>query len=140
MAQFQALHDSASFPLSRVGRRYLKTAVTLKLTDGRATYDGALEEADEVYRGKRAYKVLTVKLERGKSYRIDHTSEAFQAFLYLEDADGNLLRENSSPNIGGNSHIVFRASKAGTYRLIATSLAGVRTGAFVLSVRSGFLP
>jgi Ca2+-binding EF-hand superfamily protein len=120
--------------------RSLKETAELKLKNGQATYNGAIEEAvDATYRGKKSFKILTVRLERGKTYQIDHISKAFQAFLYLEDADGNLVEENSSPNIGGNSRLVFHADKTGTYRLIATSLGGFRTGDFLLSISSGLL-
>jgi hypothetical protein len=51
-----------------------------------------------------------------------------------------MVAETGSPNVGGNSRIVFHADRAGTYRIIATSQAGVRTGAFALSVRLGALP
>jgi Ca2+-binding EF-hand superfamily protein len=120
--------------------RSLKGADELKLKNGQVTYDGTVAEADEPHRGKRSYKVLTIKLEEGKTYQIDLASRAFQAILYLEDADGEPLEENSSPTIGGNSRIVFHADRPGTYRIIATSLAGVRTGAFVLSVHLVGLP
>jgi Ca2+-binding EF-hand superfamily protein len=112
----------------------VKKAVDLKLIDGHATYHGVVEEVPEMYRGKRSYKILTTKLEQGKTYQIDHISESYQAFLFVEDAHGEPLEENSSQSIGGNSRIVFRASKDGTYRIVATSLAGFRTGAFALSV------
>jgi hypothetical protein len=114
---------------------YLDEPVALKLTNDQVTYKDIIEEADEVYRGKQSYKVLTVRLEQGKTYQIDHASEAFQAFLYLEDAEGGLLEENSSPAVGGHAAIVYRAGRTGTYRLIATSRGGFRTGPFVLSVR-----
>jgi Ca2+-binding EF-hand superfamily protein len=120
--------------------RYLKKPVELKLNQGQSTYNGTVEEADEVYRDKKSFKVFIVRLEQGRTYQIDLVSEAFQAFLFLEDFEGNLLEENSSRNVGGNSRIVFRPEKTGTYRVIATSAGGFRTGPFVLSVRSGVMP
>jgi Ca2+-binding EF-hand superfamily protein len=118
-------------------RRYLETPVELQFQNGQANYKGAAKEADEEYRGKKSFKILSIKLEQGQTYRINHRSQAFQAFLYLEDSSRNLLAENSSPNVGGNSQIVFRAAKSGLYRLIATSQGGYRTGDFSLSVRVG---
>ena len=47
-----------------------------------------------------------------------------------------MVAENSSPNIGGLSHIIYRALKTGTYRVVATSLGGFRTGQFLVSVRA----
>lgn len=116
--------------------RFLKTRLDLKLDKGQANYQGTVEEvADELYQGKKSFKIFTIRLERGQTYQIDHISKLFQAFLYLEDADGNLLKENSSAGVGGNSRLVYRAEQTGTYRVIATSLGGFRTGEFVLSVR-----
>jgi hypothetical protein len=74
-------------------------------------------------------------LEAGKTYQIDHISAAYQAFLYLEDSEGNLLVENSSSRIGEDSRVVVHVERAGTYRIIATSLGGYKPGEFSLSVR-----
>jgi Ca2+-binding EF-hand superfamily protein len=120
--------------------RYLKNALALKLTHGLATYAGSVEEADEVYQSKKSFKTFTIKFEAGKTYQIDHTSKAFQAYLFLENTDGEILRENSSPNIGGKSRIVFHVETTGTYRIIATSLGGFKTGDFLLSVLCDPLP
>jgi Ca2+-binding EF-hand superfamily protein len=116
--------------------RFMKKPFVLKLKDGRAKFEGSIEEAaEERYRGKKSFQIFTIKLEQGKTYQIDLTSKVFQAFLHLEDSEGNVLKENSSPSIGGDSRIVFRANTTQTCRLIATSLAGHRTGAFLLRIR-----
>jgi hypothetical protein len=110
--------------------------IELKFKKGRVDYAGMMEEVPEVkVRGKKSYKIFLVKLERGKSYQLYMHSKVFQSFLYLEDADGKLLKENSSPTIGGESRLVFKAEKAGLYRIIATSLGGFRTGPFVSNIR-----
>jgi Ca2+-binding EF-hand superfamily protein len=108
----------------------------LKLQNGRAHYEGTVEEmAEELYQGKKSFKALTVRLVGGTTYQFDLASRAFQAFLYLEDPAGEIVMENSAPNIGGNSRLVYRAEGAGTYRIIVTSLGGFKTGPFALSVR-----
>ncbi len=107
----------------------------LVLDKGKATHAGAIDESIESYRGKTAFNVVTVRLEAGKTYQFDLISPAFQAFTFLEDASGNPLAENSSPFIGGNSRIVYRATRTGTYRIIVTSLGGFRIGAFTLTTR-----
>jgi Ca2+-binding EF-hand superfamily protein len=117
--------------------QFLKKAYELKLDDGQAEYDGTLEEAPEPYRGKRSFMIFTVKLKQGKTYRIENSSDVFQAFLFLEDADGNVLLENSSPKVGGAARLQFRAEEAGTYRIIAARQSGPRSGDFSLSVRFG---
>jgi Ca2+-binding EF-hand superfamily protein len=117
-------------------RRHMKSPINLKLQNGRANYAGAIEEVEEAtYKGKKSFKILQVQLEGGKTYQIDHASKDLQAFLHLEDADGNVLKEHSSPYIGGNSRIVYRAQRGGLHRIIATSLAGYRTGPFSCSIR-----
>ena len=111
----------------------LNRPVDLKFRDNRVNYHGIAAKSTEEYRGKKSFKILSMKVTEGKTYQIDLISPAFQAFLFLEDADGNLLQQNSSPNIGGNSRIVFRANKTETCRLVATSLGGYKTGDFSLS-------
>jgi Ca2+-binding EF-hand superfamily protein len=117
-------------------QRCMKKPIELAAAEPQATFDYAIETAtDGAHRGKRAYKFLSINLEEGKTYQFDCQSKAFQAFLYLEDGAGNVLAENSSPNVGGNSRIVFRAAASGTYRIVATSLGGYRIGDFSFSVR-----
>jgi len=47
--------------------RYLTRADELKLTNGHATYNGTAEEAAEPHRGKKSFKILTIKLEAGST-------------------------------------------------------------------------
>ena len=108
----------------------------MKLTKGQAKYDGALAATDDKYRSKKYAKIITVELEEGKTYQIDHMSKAFDAYLYLEDPDGELLAQDDDSGGGLNSRIVHRASQSGTYRLIATGFGDCAPGnAFSLSVR-----
>jgi Ca2+-binding EF-hand superfamily protein len=113
----------------------VKSATLLKLVKGQATYTGAIDGTDERYQGQKLAKILTVRLEAGKTYQIDHMSRAFDAYLYLEGPSGAILAQDDDGGGMLNSRIVHRAAKTGTYRLIATSLGGSGTGAFSLSVR-----
>ena len=116
--------------------RFLKNPIELAPTIGRANLKDAIDDPNgERYRGKKAYKILTIHFEQGKTYQIELTSKVFQSHLYLEDAEGYLLQEHTSAKVGGESHIIHRAAKTGTYRIIATSQGGFRTGDFTLSVR-----
>jgi Ca2+-binding EF-hand superfamily protein len=111
-------------------------ATRLELEDGRASHQGALgKPTSERYLGKQAFKVFAVKLERGKTYQIELVSPAYFAYLYLEDPDGEILGKHDSGGRGRAARIVCRAAWTGTYRVIATSQGGFRTGAFALSVR-----
>ncbi|MBY0460389.1 MAG: EF-hand domain-containing protein, partial [Gemmataceae bacterium] len=109
----------------------------LVLDGGRAALAGAIEDAGEVYRGKRAYQVLTVRLEGGRSYQFDMLSAAYQSFVAVEDADGAPLAEAGAPGIGGNCRLAFRPERGGVYRVLATSVGGFRVGPFALTVRDG---
>ncbi len=121
--------------------RHVAKPYELHLKNGEATYKGTVEESDDLYRGKKSYKMFSLNLEQGKIYQIDHISPVFQACLHLEDSEGNLLQEHVATNVGLGSRLVFRADRAGSYRLIATSAAGVRTGEFTLTVQhSRMLP
>jgi Ca2+-binding EF-hand superfamily protein len=115
--------------------RVVRRPIELKLANGRANYSGALAATDGEHHGKKFAKVFTVQLEAGKAYQFDHLSRAFDAYLYLEDPDGKILDQNDDGGEGTNSRIIHHAVKAGTYRLVATSLGGGRLGAFSLTVR-----
>jgi Ca2+-binding EF-hand superfamily protein len=114
----------------------LKKTVELKLDKGRANYNGAIDpETDARYQGKKTFKIFTIRLEAGKTYQIDHVSEVFFAYLYLEDSDGNIVEKNNSGGRGKFARITHRASQSGMHRVIATSQDGYKTGAFALTVR-----
>jgi hypothetical protein len=109
-------------------------AIELKNDKGKATYTGNLDKDDTLYRNKK-HKLFTFRMEAGKTYQIDHMSEAFDAYLYLEDPDGKLLAQDDDGGEGLNSRIIYKAEKTGNYRMIATSLSGRATGEFTFSVR-----
>ncbi|HYV34713.1 MAG TPA: EF-hand domain-containing protein, partial [Gemmataceae bacterium] len=126
--------------------RTLKTLVNLKFDQDELDYQGAIEDAtDERYQGKKTFKILTIKLEVGKTYQIDHMSKVFFAYLYLEDPSGKIVAKHNSGGNGQTARIVHHVTKSGTFRIIATSQDGYKTGPFSLSVRvidsvSGALP
>jgi hypothetical protein len=80
--------------------------------------------------------VFTIKLDAGTTYRIDHRGgdRKFDAFLILEDADGNGLDEDDDSGGGLNAQLVLRPAKTGTYRVIATTLPAGQTGKFTLEI------
>ena len=112
-----------------------KKPLKLQFEKGKAIYEGAIEATDGKYRGQKIAKILTVKLQQGQVYQIDHRSRAFDAYLYLEDPEGNVLAEDDDGGGNLNSRIIHEAAKTGNYRLIATSLGGGGLGPFALSVR-----
>jgi hypothetical protein len=109
--------------------------VELKSKNGLASYKGTLEKDDPQYM-KKISKIFTIEFEADKTYQIDHMSMEFDAYLYLLSPDGKLvLAQDDDGGEGLNSRIVFKAEKAGVYRIVATSLGGTRTGEFTFTVR-----
>lgn len=94
---------------------------------------------DTVRRGGTRCKVYNVALTAAKRYSIVLESQAFDAFLRLEDAGRKQLAMNDDgfgiPGVffGLNSHIEFLPPTTGNYRVVATSLRP-STGAFSLRV------
>jgi serine/threonine protein kinase/Tfp pilus assembly protein PilF len=106
---------------------------------------GVLKEARKRYSETRREGVLTDKeksqvhpwkMVAGRTYVIDLESDAFDAFLRLEDAAGKLLAENDdiSPD-NQNSRLFFTPKADGSYRIVATSFQEAGTGPYTLRVR-----
>ncbi len=86
-----------------------------------------------------ACKVYSVHFVANNTYVIDHRSNAFDAYLRLEDPHGRVVMEDDDSGrfAGGgplDARIVYRAPESGTYRIIATSLDG-GFGNYTLTVR-----
>ncbi len=118
--------------------RFKGKAIELKLKDGKVSYAGELS-ADDANFQNHHFKVFTVQLEKGKTYGFDHRNAGddpkFDPLLFLEDAAGNQLEMNDDgnpPNL--DSRIVYKATKSGTYRLVATTLIPQQTSKFTLEI------
>jgi hypothetical protein len=81
------------------------------------------------------HRIHFVKLVPGYSYTIRMDTPEFDAYLRLEDAKGKQLAEDDDSGGGLNAQIVFAPSKAGTYRIIATTFGPGMAGFYTLSVR-----
>ena len=125
--------EAKALPLT--GSKYTSKAIELKLKDGKASYTGEFTEKDATA-FKRYYKLFNVQFEKGKTYRIDHSSKQpeFDAYLFLEDADGTQLEADDDGGGGLNSRIVYKVAKTGTYRIIATTLPAGQTGKFTVEI------
>jgi tetratricopeptide (TPR) repeat protein len=106
---------------------------------------GLVKEARMQFPGTRREGALTDKeksqvhawkLVAGRTYVIDLESDAFDAFLRLEDATGKMLAQNDdiSP-INQNSRLIFTPKADGGYRIVATSFQEAGTGPYTLRVR-----
>ncbi len=84
---------------------------------------------------KKSYsKVHEMKMEEGKTYRIDVVSKDFDTFLRVENSDGRMLGADDDGGGGLNSRLVFKAPKSSEYRLIVTSFPPAETGKYSLVV------
>jgi hypothetical protein len=97
------------------------------------THNGTITNNDSRERNHLC-KVFTVNMQANKTYIIQNNSAAFDAYLMLQDANGNTIMENDD-FAGLNSQISYRALNAGVYRVVVTSLGGQGTGPFQLRIR-----
>jgi hypothetical protein len=107
--------------------------IDLKWKDGKVRFAGDLTEQDSLV-FDHYNKVFSVQLKAGKTYRFDHQSDDFDAYLFLEDPYGNTLAQDDDGGAGTNSRIVHAAAKTGAYRVIATTRPARTTGKFVLEI------
>jgi thiol-disulfide isomerase/thioredoxin len=82
---------------------------------------------------KSGHKVHEIKLEAGKTYRIDMTSREIDSFLRLEKADGKQVALDDDGGGFPNARIIYKADADGQYKIIATTFDG-KSGAYTLTV------
>jgi len=101
------------------------------------TFDGTLKKTDpfDFEREKCVRHIHEFKVQPGKTYTFDLMSEDFDAWLRLEDADGNKIAEDDDGAGFANSRIVYSPSAAGTVRLIATTCEQGELGGYRLVIR-----
>jgi len=111
-------------------------AIELKpAKDGTADFNGELTDQDGMYTNRKISKFFSYPMEAGKTYRIDLSSKAFDAYLYLEDSTGKVVDQKDDNGESFVARIIHKAEKTGAYRIVATSLGGKGVGAFGLTVR-----
>jgi hypothetical protein len=115
---------------------YTTQIVELKVA---LTVNDSLTKQSPIYaRRGGPHKMHTVQLEAGKNYQIDMVSRLFDAYLALEDSTGKFLLEDDDGGEGLDARLIFRPTKADTYRIIATTynrgVPNVNPGAYTLRV------
>jgi hypothetical protein len=98
---------------------------------GKLTKD---DPKDMVRKGSYA-KTYEVKLAEGKTYQIDMRSQQIDSYLRLLDPDGKQVAEDDDSGGFPNARIIYKAPKAGTYKVIATTFPPGATGRFTLTVK-----
>ncbi len=123
-------------PYSKLGKAPLDYSLDVAERKPTLSVQEQIAAADPLYQHRqgRRHKAFPVKLEAGRTYQIDMISSALDAYLFLEDAAGNVLAQDDDGGGGHNARIVFRPQKTDTYRVIATTYGQGETGAFQLAV------
>jgi hypothetical protein len=108
----------------------------LVLQNGEAKIEAELSDSDtkDSLRKASYCKVYTLQLTMGKTYQIDMRSNRMDSYLRLEGGGGAQVAEDDDSGGALNARIVFNCAADGTYRIVATTLAG-GTGPFSLTVR-----
>lgn len=84
--------------------------------------------------GQSFCKTFTFKMEKGRAYQIEMSSQAFRSYLRLENSEGQQLAAAVDQ---GNQRAVINYDPAKTedFQIIATTLNGGATGKFTLIVK-----
>lgn len=101
----------------------------LMKVSGKLTND---DPADKVKTDSKC-NIHKLKLESGKTYRIELKSKDFDSFLRLEDADGTQVAFDDDGGGFPHARLVYAAKKNGEYRIIVTSFDG-KVGDYTLAV------
>lgn len=97
--------------------------------------DGVLQESDPMDKKTNGpCKTFPFKLQKGKSYVIDLSSDDFDSFLRIENASGKELAWDDDSGGGLNSRLRFDPPQDGTYTVIACSY-DLKPGKFKLQIR-----
>ena len=101
------------------------------------TVEGTLdsEASTEPKYGDRAVG-YTFEADAEDICRVSMSSEAFDTYLLLEDADGSIIAENDDSN-GTNSELIRGLPQGGAHSIWASSLSGSGTGQFTLALDRG---
>lgn len=88
----------------------------------------------------RLCRVYDIALNAGVDYQIDLSSPEMDSFLFVAEANGNVVAKDDDGGGGLNSMVRLRPWNAQQYRIYATSLGGRSVGNFTLTIRKiGFL-
>ncbi len=102
--------------------------IVLNVNDG-------LNQNDGVYQGRR-HKVYLVEMEAGKTYQIDMRSTNFDSYLFFESPNKKLLAQDDDSGGFPDARIIYRATEAGKFRVIASHFGGGGAlGQFTITIR-----
>ena len=113
-------------------RRDPPTAAPIELD---TTIDGALTEGSAIYPPRHAFvEYYKVEIDEPTHLKIDLESREFDAYLFVENADSEVVAENDDAHIGTTDARIEREFDPGTYRIGATTFTPDTLGHFELRV------
>ncbi|MEK7668892.1 MAG: PPC domain-containing protein [Gemmatimonadota bacterium] len=116
-----------------------KSASGRSVSVGKSVGD-SLTSRDPARQNRGPYQVWTLRGKKGQRLAIDMTSTAFDPFLAVRDADGLLIGSDDDGGEGLNAQLHVILPRAGTYRVIATSINGSARGWYTLAVSEWATP
>lgn len=101
------------------------------------TIEGDIKKTDpfDIEREKCWRHVHEFKLQAGKTYTLDLSSEDFDAYLRLEHDEKGKLAEDDDGAGSLNSRIVYTADADGVYRIVVTTCDPGQLGTYRLTIR-----
>ena len=96
-------------------------------------HDAALTLQDPLVDLRRV-KTYTIHMEPGKSYQIDMMSKQLDAYLYLIDDANQVVASDDDGGNGLDARIIFSPTRAGVFRIEATTFADGAMGPYTLQV------
>ena len=85
-------------------------------------------------------KTYVYKMTQGNKYQIDMVTQAFDAYLRLEDPKGTQVAADDDSGGQLNARIIYTPNVTGDFTICAMSLGGGSTGKFTLTVRDLTVP
>ena len=99
------------------------------------TATGNLDDSDRSGGPRGAlFEIYELQLAAGQRATIRHTSEAFDAYLFVADSSCNTLTSDDDGAGGFDSEVVWTADSAQTLFVVATTFSGAESGPFTLQV------
>ena len=97
-------------------------------------YESTIAGTDAKYVGRTGSfaKVFEVNLTKDRTYTIDMESTQFDAYLFLENSERQVLAQDDDSGGNLNARILFQAPADGVYRIITTTFAQGASGTFTL--------
>src|SRR5207245_344485 len=111
----------------------VSSARPLRLAGGKAIVAGRLRPDAPRFENK-ASQTYDVDLQAGSMYQFDLLSTSFDAYLYVLDPSGKVLKQDDNGGGNRNARLMLMAGKTGVHRVVASAVGNAGAGTFNLAV------